>query len=177
MKVAYFMIPEQNITRAFSDIFIPAKERDFDFAILSQQQIGIEDRKKIEKLLLKNEVVSAAISVGVGCITGKGFVFSPKLPYVSEDGIIVNVKHCREIGVVERIKQVRVNSHFEDAGGIHATLLSFLEAVVPYGELYGYSIQDSSQSTHKTPVPLRFIKGLFNKVNYEIQKKYDRDTT
>lgn len=157
------------------------KERKLDFAVVSRHSMNAVAREKFDDLLKTSKVGKAAISVGVGKINGKGFNFSSKFPFVSEDGIIINMKRCEELGIPERLTNVHTYSHFEDAGGVHATLLSFLEAVVPYGKLYSYSFQNDSQGTRKAwreraiEWLLRPIKSVFGRVNYEIQKKYDKE--
>jgi len=180
MKIEFFQLSVQNISAGFEKIFRAGKARNLDFGILSYNSLGKQEAERMKALLDMKEALSAAVSVGASRITGKGFMFSPKLPYVSTDGIIVNVKRCEELGIPERVKAVNTHSHFEDAGGIHATLLSFLEAVVPYGELYGYSdpgdvLVSVSFSEEITAKLLHPVKNLFGQVNYEIQKKYDKE--
>lgn len=187
MRVDFFQIAANNngnLIAEFDDAFRAAKARDLDFAVLSRRPFGATEKERIKAPLATEGVRSAAISVGVEHITGKGVAFSPKLPYVDENEIIVNVKRCKGLGIPERITQINVNSHFEDAGGIHATLLSFLEAVVPYGELHSYTY-NKSDLEDVNPLwrrkvargALQYIKGAFRNINYEIQKKYDNDKT
>lgn len=171
MRVEFFQLPKGDVLAGFEEIFRIAKERNLDFVVLS---LGVTDKDRIEALLTTDEVRKAAISVGVGRITGKGFTFSPKLPYISENGIIINVKRCEELGIPDNMVKANSHSHFEDAGGVHATLISFLESVVPYGELYMYPYADEVKAPSSKIAQL--AKNLFSKVNYEIQKKYDDKT-
>lgn len=128
-----------SLVETFSTIFDLAKEREIEFCILSHRAAWVLDPSKLKTLFQDEHVRNAAISIRAGAIVQKGSVFSPKIPYVDEDFIVINVRHCKELRIPDCFSQVNVESQFRDAGGLHAELLSFFEAVVPYGKLFVYS--------------------------------------
>lgn len=128
----------QTLTETFTALFRLAAGDDLDFCILSHRNAWAVNPKKLKELLEDQGVQSAAIAVRVGKIYAKAGIFSPKMPYIDADFIIVNVRRCRELGISERITRVQFASHFNDAGGIQADLFAFLETIVPYGGVYVY---------------------------------------
>lgn len=130
---------EDKVPAAFGAVFQLLKEHGLDFGVLSHRPAWILDPTKLRELLESPSLRHAAVSVRAGKIQAKGAVFSPKLPYVDEDFIVVNGKRCQELGLLESLGRAGGHSHFEDAGGLHAALISFLEAAVPHGDLHVYS--------------------------------------
>ncbi len=180
VKIENFL--HTDISKIFETLHLLSKEGKTDFSILFHHYFKeVFNPSFLKKILLNERVQNALISIGVGQIKGSGFIFSPKLPYIEEDCIILNMKECEKIGFSERVKYSNTYSHFEDAGGLHAVLISFLEAVIPYGGVYIYpSIVNVNK---KIPLHQKFIdrvleipRKMLNLVNYEIQKKYEDKT-
>lgn len=137
--VKTFQLTSPDVQDTFNTVFRFLGEQEIDFAILSHRAAWALDPAKLKILLKMEGVQRAAISVRVGKIQAKAGAFSPKLPYIDEDFIVVNIRRCKELGILEHLNKINTHSHFEDAGGIHVALLSFFEAAVPYGDVYIYS--------------------------------------
>lgn len=138
-EILNYQIEASNISETWLATLDFAKKNKAHFFFLSHRSAWILDPARLFELLSLPSIQKAAVSVRAGQIVGKGFRFSPKFPYLDEDFIIINVRRCEELGIDKQLSEVNVHSHFESQGGIHATFVSFLEAVLPSGEVFVYS--------------------------------------
>lgn len=126
------------LVSVISNVLDEAIAYGFDRCIVSYRPTWVLAPASLHALLESEGVVRAAVAIRAGGIVTRAAVFSPKLAYIDPDFIIVNVARCRELGIPEQLASVSFASHFENAGGIHADLLAFLETIVPYGALHVY---------------------------------------
>ena len=124
---------------ALTEAFRCAQENDIEFGIFSNSATWILDGHKLRQLLEQKQVQGMAFSLRVGDITGKAVKFGSRLPFIDDNFIIFNTKRCDELGIFDGLRLKNVTSHFEEWGGNHASLFSFFEACVPYGDIYIYS--------------------------------------
>lgn len=124
---------------ALTEAFRFAQENDIEFGIFSNSATWILDGHKLRQLLEQKQVQGMAFSLRVGDITGKAVKFGSRLPFIDDNFIIFNTKRCNELGVFDGLRLKKFTSHFEGWGGNHASLFSFFEACVPYGDIYIYS--------------------------------------
>src|SRR3989338_7048977 len=121
------------VTDTFATLFRFADERHVDMCLLSFGNVWVMDPMRLRFMLCGDEIQKAAIAVRAGQIYAKAGVFSPKLPYIDADCILVNIQKCRALDIPKRNETIQSASHFDDAGGVHAVLIAWLETIVPYG--------------------------------------------
>lgn len=141
------LLQNPSLQQAFLSLFEIAQKQDAKFAVLLHRSAWIVDLEKFFALLNTEQIQQHALSVRVGKIEGKGFTFSPKLPYIDEDFMLINIERCKKLGIIDHVRNKKIKSHFLSWGGIHAELISFLENFVPYNELFIYS--DGSDCQNK----------------------------
>lgn len=128
-----------SIVDALNAAFQFAKMNRISFGIFSNSATLFLDGYKLKKLFEQDDVQSKAFSLRVGEIKGKALKFSARFPFIDDNFIIFNVKRCDELGVFDSFRLKNFTSHFEEWGGNHASLFSFFEACVHYGDIYIYS--------------------------------------
>lgn len=142
------LLQSPSLQETFLSLFEIALKQDVGLAILSHQSAWIVDLEKFFALLNTEQIQQHAISVRVGRIEGNAFTFSPKLPYIDEDFILINMERCKKFGIIDHVRNKNLESHFLSWGGIHAELISFLENFVPYNELFIYSDGNDCQNKY-----------------------------
>ncbi len=136
-----FMVSLQasTVPATFAETFAFARHNAVAFSILSFGAGWVLSPERLKRLLDDSSVQEKALSVRMGMIQVKAGVFSPKLPYVDDNFLIVNQRRCETLGIIAAAERGSGGTHFERWGGVHAELMSFIEAVIPHGELFVYS--------------------------------------
>lgn len=128
------------------DVFRHAQARDLDFAVISFGNGVPVSLPRLAALLASEPVQKSIWSFRICPITGVGFRLWPRLPNVDDHFIILNVRRAAETGFFDR--DLIHASHFSNAGGRHAHLLSMIEYALVSGEFSNHFVPDASRDQY-----------------------------
>jgi len=134
------------------DVYHQARADGLDMAVVSFGN-GVPARpERLMRLLARPALRACVWSLRVAPIAGFGLRHSPRLPFVDDHFIILNVARAHERAVFDR---VLVNAaHFAVAGGRHAELSAMIEYSVGPDELHRHFVPEASRDWCGRPAPL-----------------------
>lgn len=143
------------------DIHETATFSGMDFAVISFGRGIVCDLPKLQTLLVSPAVQRAVWSFRVSEISGVCMQNPPRLPFVDDHFIILNLRRAHEVEFFHR-KLINA-SHFSHAGTRHAQLASMIEYSVLRGELNNHFIPETSrnqygQLTKLNPMPFNLCE-------------------
>lgn len=107
-------------------------EKGIDAALWCSRHAAIVDPAAAGRFLREFAAGPAVLGVRVGAVSGIGLRHSPRLPFIDDNVVALNVRRAEEIGYWKRPP---LNAcHFEKAGGGRAVLLSHLEYACEWGD-------------------------------------------
>ena len=124
------------------DIFQTSNENNIDFAIISFGR-GLPSKTSLLISFLESKRIQNCVwSFRFSDITGKGMLNPPRLPFVDNHFIILNIKCAIDKNFFSR-KLINA-SHYSNAGSINSQLMSMIEYSVGKDELNNHYFSSSS---------------------------------
>lgn len=114
--------------------------RSFDFVIVNFGNAVFLSFAKLRELLNSEDVQRSAFAFRISTVVMSAATSSPRLPFVDDDFLVLNVRQAAARGVFER--KLINGSHFAYAGGNHAVLLSFIEYALSKQDWCNYFVAD-----------------------------------
>jgi len=137
---------------ALVDVFNFASERGIAMALVSFGN-GVPVRpSRLLAHLDSERVRSVMFSFRIGRVVGRGFRHSPRLPFVDDHFIVMNVELAQRKRFFSR--RLIQASHFASIGGRHAVLLSMIEYSLEPGEFHNHFEDKLIHDKFDAPTPL-----------------------
>ena len=143
------------------DVYRSATRCGMDFAVINFGRGLPTDLGLLQKLLASTAIQNCIFSMRIAEISGVGMQNSPRLPFVDDHFVILNVWRARERKFFER--NLIHASHFSNAGQRHAELASMIEYALDEDELNNHFVAHASrnqygQITKLNPLPFNLCE-------------------
>ncbi len=146
---------------ALTDVYDMACMQGLDYAIISFGRGIPIDLGLLQHLLGSSALQSCVWSIRTAEISGVGMQNPPRLPFVDDHFIILNVRRAQERKFFQR--KLTHASHFSSAGHRHAELASMIEYALGKDELNNHFVAHASrnqygQAAKLTPLPFHLCE-------------------
>lgn len=128
------------------DVYETATCGGMDFALISFGRGLPTDLELLYRLLAAPALQNCIFSMRIAETSGVGMQNSPRLPFVDDHFIILNVRRARERSFFQR-KLIHA-SHFSPAGQRHAVLASMIEYALKKNELNNHFVAHASRNQY-----------------------------
>lgn len=116
--------------------------KNYDILVIFSKFTAIYDEDIFKKFVLSSCLKNKLASLLISDITGIGLRHSPRLPFIDDNLIIINLKKMKEVNFLKRYKLS--SSHFNNIAGRQAELISWLESMFLKDEFLNYYEKENS---------------------------------